>query len=326
MDTPHRIVLDPTPSPEPKSSGPTAPPRRRRGFVGPILLIAFGIIFLLNNLGLLSWNVWGSLWKLWPLWLIAAGVDMMFGGRSRAAGWVVLGLVTAFLGGAVWWGGSALRSAGAGEPLTGDQVQQAVGSATRAEVSLKPAVSRLAIRAGEPANLVDGTVHRQQGERVVKEAGTSGETLSYSLKSEAFGSVGLNIGGTGATWDLALSPAIPMALRVETGVGEADLDLKQLTITDLRVQSGVGKTVLTLPAKGNFQGNIQTGVGAVEIRVPAGMAVRVVTKVGIGAPEVSGNFERRGDTFSSPGFDSAANRAELQVEGGVGSIRIMDVN
>src|SRR5687768_17804000 len=35
--------------------------------LGPLLLILAGSVFLLNNLGLLSWNVWGEVWRLWPL-------------------------------------------------------------------------------------------------------------------------------------------------------------------------------------------------------------------------------------------------------------------
>src|SRR5437868_3825454 len=53
---------------------PYVRPPRRRSFAGPIVLITLGIVFLLGNLGLLSWHGIG-LWfaHFWPLLLILWG-------------------------------------------------------------------------------------------------------------------------------------------------------------------------------------------------------------------------------------------------------------
>jgi hypothetical protein len=45
---------------------------------GGFFLIMLGIIFLLNNLGLLPWDVWNFLWKMWPLFLILSGLEILF--------------------------------------------------------------------------------------------------------------------------------------------------------------------------------------------------------------------------------------------------------
>ena len=42
---------------------------RRGGLVGPAILVALGVVFLLNNLGYLGWGVWGTLLRLWPVLL-----------------------------------------------------------------------------------------------------------------------------------------------------------------------------------------------------------------------------------------------------------------
>ena len=58
---------------------PLPPPRRyRRSFAGPFVLIVLGIVFLLGNLHLLSWERLG-LWfaHYWPLLLILWGVIKM---------------------------------------------------------------------------------------------------------------------------------------------------------------------------------------------------------------------------------------------------------
>jgi DUF4097 and DUF4098 domain-containing protein YvlB len=51
------------------------PPRRRRSFAGPFVLIVVGVIFLLGNLRMLSWMRLGTLFAhYWPLLLILWGV------------------------------------------------------------------------------------------------------------------------------------------------------------------------------------------------------------------------------------------------------------
>jgi hypothetical protein len=59
--------------------------RHRRGFVGPLILIALGLVFLLDNLGLLGRDVWHLLGQFWPLVLIAVGLEQLIGhvGRSE---------------------------------------------------------------------------------------------------------------------------------------------------------------------------------------------------------------------------------------------------
>lgn len=49
---------------------------RRGSLIGPILLIGAGLLFLLSNFGVIDANIWRSLLNLWPLLLIAAGLDI----------------------------------------------------------------------------------------------------------------------------------------------------------------------------------------------------------------------------------------------------------
>ncbi|MBU4002988.1 MAG: pentapeptide repeat-containing protein [Proteobacteria bacterium] len=50
---------------------------RRPGYVGPLILIAIGLILLFNKLGLLHWWSWGTLWHYWPVILILWGIEII---------------------------------------------------------------------------------------------------------------------------------------------------------------------------------------------------------------------------------------------------------
>ncbi|MER3458484.1 MAG: hypothetical protein C4309_07525, partial [Chloroflexota bacterium] len=63
---------------------------RRRGLIGPILLIAIGIVLLLNTLNVLPWGIWGTLWRFWPILLILIGLEILFGRSSWVGSLIVL--------------------------------------------------------------------------------------------------------------------------------------------------------------------------------------------------------------------------------------------
>jgi hypothetical protein len=57
-------------------------PTRRGNLAGPVLLIGFGTLLLLINLGMVPMSIWGALARLWPLALILVGIDLLIPRRS----------------------------------------------------------------------------------------------------------------------------------------------------------------------------------------------------------------------------------------------------
>lgn len=45
---------------------------------GGLIFITLGIILLLNNFGLLPWEIWANIWKFWPVFIIIGGLNMLF--------------------------------------------------------------------------------------------------------------------------------------------------------------------------------------------------------------------------------------------------------
>jgi len=71
-----------TPTTTPPPPAPplmTPPPYHRRSLAGPVVLITLGVIFLLGNMGMLSWgNIGYYFSRYWPLLLILWGVIKLF--------------------------------------------------------------------------------------------------------------------------------------------------------------------------------------------------------------------------------------------------------
>jgi hypothetical protein len=312
-----------TPASSPPPAGHT-PRRSSRASVGPIVLIGLGVLLLAANTGAFAVGDLFRLLTFWPVALVAVGVDMLTNGRYRAL--VVVAALAVVL---LLWGGNVGRS-GSGWWTIGSTapagrsvaVEHALEGATAGRVTLDLGVGRVRVDGdARGGTLVSGTIVTGRGESLRESVGRDGGTKVVELRSEQERLSGIGMSGDDRRWDLSLTREVPVALRVNAGVGQTTLDLGQVTLTSLTFRGGVGESTITLPA-GSYAGTVDVGVGSMTVRVPRDAAVQLVVNAGLGRVNVANDLRRDGDTYTSPGFESARERITLRVNGGVGSIAI----
>lgn len=296
---------------------------RNRSLIGPLVLIGLGVVLLLANLGRLPWNTWETILKLWPILLIAIGLEVVLGRGSIWGGvalaLLVLGLaavLTLIDGGRRYFGPPSIVS-----PSPGGRVELRIphGGAKRAAIEIEAGVGELHVGSGAaPDYLLEGTVLRGAGEQLEHDYRVDGGTGRFTLKSGILGFRGPWRGS--GPWRLALNPAIPLTLNVRTGVGVAELDLSRLNVSEIAIRTGVGRTTLALPRAGRVRSSIRGGVGETRVAIPPGTAARIRIYRGIGAVEVNGEYEVKDGVYTSPGFADAANRVDVEIHGGIGHI------
>ena len=258
-----------------------------------VLLILIGALLMLNNLGVLDVNIWSL---IWPLFLIALGL------------WILWGVVV------------GPRS------VEAEEVAIQLEGAGRARVHIRHGAGRLHVSASAgPGELAAGTFGGGLDYRVRRD----GDMLDVEMRvpSDGFPHFVMpwNWGPGGALdWSFGLNSEIPLSLDFETGASDTRLDLADLRVTDLRLQTGASATDLTLPANaGHTRVNIGAGAASVTIRVPSGVAARVRVKGGLAGITVDqSRFPRMGDTYQSTNYDTASNKADVDIETGVGSIDV----
>jgi len=47
-------------------------------FLIPILLICFGVVLLLNTLGIVPWRSWSEIGRFWPVLVIVFGLSILW--------------------------------------------------------------------------------------------------------------------------------------------------------------------------------------------------------------------------------------------------------
>jgi len=61
----------------------SGPHRRRGGWIGALVLIAVGVVGLAANFNLISAEMLGQIWKLWPVIPLAIGIGLLIGRDDR---------------------------------------------------------------------------------------------------------------------------------------------------------------------------------------------------------------------------------------------------
>jgi hypothetical protein len=295
--------------------------RRRHGLVGPIILIAIGLIFLLENLGLLGVNAWELIFRLWPVILIAVGLEILVGRRSMLASIVVLIITVGIIGVALYF--MPVR-APFGQSFSSETIDQPLDGAKSANIQVDFGTGSLKIGAlSDSAALIQGSASLSSGEQLTRSFQLSGDTAFYKL-----GTRNVNAGpffpssGANGSWNLNVNRDIPTQLTVNGGVGNSELDLSQLRVTNLNARLGVGKATITMPAAGRVTANVNGGVGDVEVVIPVGTEARIQADAGLGGVNVPSSYQHQGNVYTSPGYDAADNRVDLTVKGGVGRVSI----
>ena len=326
---------------EPVPAPPPAPCPRHKSYVGPIILIVLGVLFLTGNL-LPGFDPWRFIWLFWPLILILIGLGKIWDihyarqhpdetNRPPISGtgiaWIIvlaLFLSLAWHRSPAWddpygWSWSD-RDGGA---RVHDTQAVEVQGAKSVSADLEMPAGQLTLTGGSPRLLdADFDYEKRQGNPVV-DYDVSGDRGELSVKQRQrhsfFGNNGNN------DWNLRFNDAVPTDLRVHMGAGQSNLRLSGMNVNALEIHMGAGELNLDLTGerKTSLQGNIHGGAGHATIRLPKNVGVRVEASAGIGAINASG-FTRDGNAYVNDLYGKTPSTINLNIHGGVGDLDLVE--
>jgi hypothetical protein len=297
---------------------------RRTGFVGAVVLIGLGTVFLLGNLGYLMIGSWEIIWRFWPVLLLALGLDLIIGRRSAWSALAGVALGVLLIGAIIYI--SVIQ------PFTttpGDAYSftQDLTGAKRAEIFLEPVIGRMEVSSGaEGQTLVQGKLNltglesRQENYSVEGGTGTFrlGSSGTYMGPWPFFGS------NSQPGWSIQLNSIVPLTLNSELVIGDHLLDLRGLTLEELDASTVIGRTVLSLPQGGEWSGKLDQVIGMLVVRVPKGASVRIVTEA-LSVGGLPAGYRRDGNEILSPAALEGGADITLRVELPLGTIYVEEM-
>jgi len=292
---------------------------RSQGLVGATFLIGLGVVFTLANLGWLALDVWQMVFRLWPVLLIAVGFDIVIGRRSALASFIGLLVVVAILVGALW----LYNVGGAQAAAFGQEIRQPVEGARQAKITIAPAVGALQVYALEDSQwLVEGTAPAGPGTQLEHDMSQEGGQATFVLRGT--GVPYSSPAGRSNTWNwhLGFTPQVQLELTINQGLGSCTLDLRGLQLQRLEASLGLGATHVILPKRGDYRVSIEGAIGQTTITIPESLGVRIRANTGIAGLSLPQGYRAAGEVFTSPNYEQADQRIEIEVGQAIGWIFI----
>ncbi len=262
---------------------------RPRGslFWGLVLIVLAGLL-LLRQLGWLTGDILGY---FWPMAVILFGIWLLIGALSRGR-----------------------------NTTEGQTVSIPLENARSARIKLDHGAGRLNVRGGASTTEVLNGVF---GSEVEYKSRLEADQLEVKVRNSPH--FWAWYPGQNLDWDIRLNGNVPLNLKIDSGASSSTLDLSDLKVVDLDIDTGASSTEVILPANaGNTRVDIDTGASSLNVRIPMGVAGRIRVKSGVAAVNVDSNrFPRvEGGLYQSADYATAANRADITIDAGVGSIEV----
>lgn len=313
---------------------PGAPPRHR-SFVGPLLLIALGVFFLMINL-YPEFDPWPFL-RYWPVILILIGLGKIWDSyyshqhpdrpsspwiTGTEIAWIILLIffMLVFWHGRHWhrWEWRDRWDERGGEKHDTQAIE--LQGAKSVVANLDFPAGRLDIEGGA-SRLLDADFGWYGYRPTVGYAVTGDHgQLTVTGKSNL-----TPFGNTDNEWRLRFGGDVPMDVNLNIGAGESYLRFGGINLQHLNVHMGAGRLDLDLtgPRKSNLDAEVEGGVGSAIVRLPRDVGVRVNASGGIGSVNADG-LRREGDTYENDVYGKTATAIDMTIHGGVGETDLVE--
>jgi hypothetical protein len=259
--------------------------------------VALGLLLLGNTFGYVQWSVWFTLISLWPLLLVAIGIELV--GRGLHMDWLrALSSVVLILG--LAYGVFVLQpvSGRAVFPIVGISQSGAAFSDVRPHdpavlsgtVDIKVGATRLTLSAGNALAGISGTAPSADAPQL--SAPVAGATDAVTVTDPSTG--GIFVGAQDRSLDVTLDGSVKWSeIRFDVGAVTADADLSRLEVARVVMNVGASDARLKIGALAkSVSVDVSGGATSVTILVPVDAACTVDAKSGLSDVRVPASFRQ----------------------------------
>lgn len=299
-----------------------------------IILLFIGGVLLLDNFNIINFY-WGSVWRFWPIFLIIAGVNILFSkNKSPIGGYISIGVLVVMLG-VLFVKGQRSPSRETSRHFNFDFDDDDNNASTEMqsfdlpfEDAAVPKKTKLNISGGGTSYELKDSTDSLFTARVKKRGGTfslmnelldSVRTVSFKMKSKKNWNMG--DGGNDVTLRLNTNPVYEMHMSM--GAGEVDFDLAPYKVRQFNFDGGAAALDIKfgdlLPVS---DVHVKTGVADVKLRIPKTLGCRLTSKTGLSSKDFEGFEKKNNGTYETSNYGTAAKKIFISLDGGLSNFEV----
>lgn len=302
-----------------------------------IILLFIGGVLLLENFNVIDFY-WRSVWRFWPIFLIIAGVNILFNKNKSQVGAIVsIGILIITLGLLFFKGQEPpekhrsrdrhfYEDRSEAEPVADEVNEQHLSLPYTADSSFGKRII-LNISGGGTSfelkghtdSLISTFIHKSGGGFLLTKNVGKDTVTTLNLKMRGKGK--WNTGGNDV--DVMLNTNPLWEIHVNMGAGEVDFDLSDYNVREFNFDGGAAALDVKL---GNnlpiTDVNVKTGIADVKIAIPASSGCRITAKTGLSAKEFTGFTKLDNNTYETPDYKLSKNKVFINFDGGLSSFEV----
>jgi uncharacterized phage-associated protein len=279
-----------------------------------------GLVFLLNNLGYVRWDVWFRILSLWPVILIAVGIELIFK-RTRLS---FLTLLSPLLFMAAILGPTYFQSV----ELTG--IYRSIGTYQYDEdmdTSVMKVTAIVQLRAGnlkvssEARQLVSAKLDFWKRKPITSsEYSGFDSSTTIEIRDKEREWKGWSWRAWGAKdWEIQLTNRVPVDLRIYAKATDAELDLSDLRVTNLNLETKAGNFDIKLgDMVDQMNGTIESDASRLHLLIPEDVGLRIENHSRLTSTSFSDlSILKYDNVYETSNFEQAPRKVTLSLEGSV---------
>lgn len=296
-----------------------------------IILLGIGLVFLAINFGYLNHFVWMRLLSLWPVLVIAIGLELVFKKTKLQFMALLSPLLIALVfvyASSVDWRGNGWRflirwdDRDYGQQVYHYRLGQD-NDIESLEVDIDFGLGCLWVGSSHDELFVGDFDYgyRKPRCRFVKR-GDKGKVIIKTRDHKSFSIFGKKRYRNDA--EIFIADYLPLEMKFDIAAARMDLDLSRLIVKNLSLDTGAGDIELKLGCRSNeIFLKIDSGASRINIIVPEEMGLKIDSDIALS----STNFRRAGlkkhkGYYRSDNFSTADCRALIEIDSGVSRIEI----
>jgi hypothetical protein len=292
-----------------------------------VILLSVGVVLLLNNLDYVDWSVWVSILSLWPVLLIAIGIEKIFA-KTTLSFLVYLSpilLLLAILGPAYYYFHQTENSTYQGKTFHWEK--DLAPTVKRGYAAFDFKAGKLKTGAGQDKLVLAELDYFRREPLCLYNYSEKDSLVKLELKDRDHlwrGWFTPEVKGR-RQWDIFLSDKIPWDLEIENSVASADFDFSGIILENLSVNSDVSSLKIKLGNKArDLKAKIDSDVSKLELLLPKDAGLKIENRSSLSSTDFEGiSVNHESKKYWTTNYDSASSKIEISLRGDVSSLKVI---
>ena len=284
-----------------------------------VFLLFLGIVFLLQTIGIIPWGLWATLWRFWPILIIAFGLGILLRHYNP---WLVSTLLLVMFLACLGVSFCQYESSVLSEE-TASSYKVPMDKLQSADVEIDFTAGSLTVNSlpRSSSDFVEVISGAEDGERNIRTSFENQDGIGkLNLTTERVNRQFWNE----TLWDIALSGDLPLTLDIEANICDIDIDLSELKINGLEMDIDASNCLVIMPAStGAIHAHIRADIANLEVIIPDSSSARIKINSDLASVHAdSSRFQYKNGYYISDDFDAAASQIELEINCNIGRVEV----